>query len=70
MSDLQVMERLVELEQEVVKLKELNRELVRVLRVVSKECHGRYCDNDNDNFLYDTYEYIEHNLDKLLGEDG
>ena len=70
MTDLQVMERLVELEQEVVKLKELNRELVRVLRVVSKECNSRYCDNDNDNFLYDTYEYIEHNLDKLLGEDG
>ena len=32
MNELQVMERLVELEQEVVKLKELNREMVTVLK--------------------------------------
>ena len=34
MSDLQVMERLVELEQEVVKLKELNREMVKLLKEI------------------------------------
>ena len=34
MSDLQVMERLVELEQEVIKLKELNREMVESVKYI------------------------------------
>ncbi len=42
--------------------------LIGVMKRVAGECYGRYCDNDNDDFLYDTYEYITNNMPAREGE--
>lgn len=47
---------------------EIIEQLVDTLNEVAEKCRGKYLDNDNDNFLYDTYEFIKYRLDEILGE--
>ena len=44
--------------QEIEQLKKENEKLRLTLETVAEKCYGKYVDNDNDDFLYETYEYI------------
>ena len=42
--------------------------LVDALTVIGMRCFTKYCDNDSDNFLYDTYQYIQDKLNWIYGD--
>ena len=42
--------------------------LVNALTAIGMRCFAKYCDNDSDNFLYDTYQYIQDKLNWIYGD--